>query len=182
MVVSQQQQKRAIGAFSNREDAEQAIQALQDSSFPINKISLIAKEVEQAGEQVSGVEVSDRIGDKKVVNPTDVVENAFGASSTGFALLGLTSLALPGVGVILAAGSLGVALAASVAGTGVAAIAANNLEKALIDYGIPDAQAAGYSDRLHRGDYLVTVEGTDEEIHQAEQVFSQQGIQDWTIY
>jgi hypothetical protein len=35
---------------------------------------------------------------------------------------------------------------------------------------------------LHRGDYLIMVEGTDEEIQQAEQVFSQQGIQDWAIY
>jgi hypothetical protein len=182
MVVSQQQQKRAIGVFSEHEDAAQAIQALQSSGFPIDKISLIAKEVEQTGEQVSGVKVRDRIGETKVANTIDIVENTFGASSTGFALLGLTSLALPGVGVVLAAGSLGAALVASVAGSGVAAIASNNLEKALIHYGIPDAQAATYSDRLQRGDYLVTVEGTNEEIHQAEQVFGQQGIQDWTIY
>ncbi len=181
MVVSQQQ-KRAIGVFLNRENAEQAIQTLQSSGFAIDKISLIAKEVEQAGEQVSGVEVSDHVGDTKVVNSAAVVGNTIAAGSTGFALLGLTSLALPGLGIVLAAGSLGAALAASVASSGIAVVAASNLEKALVDYGIPSARAGRYSDRLQRGDYLVTVEGTDEEIHQAEQVFSQQGIQDWTIY
>lgn len=181
MVVSQQQ-KRAIGVFSNRENAEQAIQALQDSGFPIDRISLVVKDREQAGEQVGGVEVSDRVGDTKVVNTTDMVGNTVGASSTGFTILGLTSLALPGVGVVLAAGSLGAALIASVASSGIAAIASNNLEKAFVDYGIPEEKAAAYSDRLQRGDYLVTIEGSDQEIQQVEQPFSQQGIQDWMVY
>lgn len=181
MVVNQQQQKRAIGVFTDREKAEQAVKELQNSGFSMDKISLVAKEGEEGG-QVSGVEVSDQVGDTKVVNTTDMVGDTFATSSTGFALLGLTSLALPGIGVVLAAGSFGVALAAGAASSGVAAIASNNLEKALIDYGIPKAQAAAYSDRLQRGDYLITVEGTDEEIHQTEQVFGQQGIQDWSIY
>jgi hypothetical protein len=182
MVVNQQQQKRAIGVFTDREKAEQAIKELQNSGFSMDKISLVAKEGEDEGEQVSGVEVSDHVGDTKVANTTDMVGDTFATSSTGFALLGLTSLALPGIGAVLAAGSFGVALAASAASSGVAAIASNNLEKALIDYGIPKAQAAAYSDRLQRGDYLITVEGTDEEIHQTEQVFGQQGIQDWSVY
>lgn len=184
MVVSQQQQKRAIGIFPRRENAEQAIQALQSSSFPVDKISLVAKEQEakELNEQGTGVEVSDRVGDATVVNSSDVVGNTIAASATGFSILGLTALALPGIGAALAAGSLGVALAASAVSSGVAANAAGHLEKALADYGIPRAKAEGYSDRLHRGDYLIMVEGTDEEIHQAEQVLSQQGIQDWAIY
>ncbi|MBD2080026.1 general stress protein [Leptolyngbya sp. FACHB-17] len=180
MVVSQQQ-KRAIGVFLNREDAEKAIQTLQASGFAIDKISLIAKEAEPA-EQVSGVEVSDHVGDTKVVNSAGVVGNTLAASATGFSILGLTALALPGLGVVLTAGSLGAALAASVAASGVAVVAANNLEKALIDYGVPSGMAGRYGDHLQRGDYLITVEGSEEEIRQAEQVFKQQDIRELMIY
>ncbi|MBD1842074.1 general stress protein [Cyanobacteria bacterium FACHB-63] len=180
MVVSQGR-KRAIGVFLNREDAEQAIQTLHSSGFAIDKISLIAKEAEPA-EQVSGVEVSDHVGDTKIVNSAGVVGNTLAASSTGFAVLGLTALALPGLGMVLTAGSLGAALAASVASTGVAVAAANNLEKALMDYGVPSGKAGRYSDHLQRGDYIITVEGSEKEIQQAEQACSQQGIREWTIY
>lgn len=184
MVVSQQQQKRAIGVFSRSEDAEQAIQALQSASFPLDKVSLIAKEkeAEQLNEQISSVEVSDRVGDTKVANSSDIVGNTIAASATGFSVLGLSSLALPGIGAALAAGSLGVALAASAASSGIAAMAANSLEKAFINYGIPEAHAAIYSDHLHRGDYLIMIEGTDEEIQQVEQMFEQQDVQDWAVY
>lgn len=180
MVVSQPQ-KKAIGVFLSREKAERAIDQLQSAGFAIDKISVIAKEAEPA-EQVSGVDVSDHVGDTKVVNSASVVGDTIAASSTGFALLGLTALALPGLGVVLTAGSLGAALAASVASSGIAVVAANNLEKALTDYGVPSGKASRYSDHLQRGDYVVTVEGSDEEIHQAEAAFSQHGVQDWTTY
>lgn len=180
-MVASQQTKRAIGVFLDREQAEQAIHNLQASGFPIDKISLIAKEAEPE-EQVSGVEVTDQVGETKVVNSASVVGNTIAASSTGFALLGLTALALPGLGMVLTAGSLGAALVASVASSGVAVVAANNLEKALVDYGVPSGRASRYSDHLQRGDYIVTVEGSDEEIQQAGEAFQQQKIQDWTIY
>ncbi|NJM76965.1 MAG: hypothetical protein HC852_15720 [Acaryochloridaceae cyanobacterium RU_4_10] len=46
---------------------------------------------------------------------------------------------------------------------------------------IPKHQAAYYSDRVDRGDCLVTVEGTDAEIRQAEQILSKWDIQEWSV-
>ena len=83
---------------------------------------------------------------------------------------------------MIAAGSLGLGLVTSAAGIGIGALASGHLIKALANLGIPEEQARAYSDHLLRGNYLVILEGTDDEITRAEAIFSNQGIQDWSIY
>ncbi|MBD2020981.1 general stress protein [Leptolyngbya sp. FACHB-36] len=173
--------KRAVGVFANQQQAEQSLNELKASGFPMEHVSIVAKQVGEE-EQVSGAEVTDRIGDQNVKTPLGVVKDTFAHSSWAFVLVGLTSLALPGIGPILAAGSLGAALAATTVGTGIGALAAHNVVKAFTHLGIPEAQASVYGDRLLQGDYLVMVEGSSDEIQSAEQVFSRQDIQDWGIY
>lgn len=175
------EQKRAFGAFTNQQQAEQSLNELNASGFPMDHVSIVVKQVE-GDEELSGVEVSDRIGDQDVKKPMGVVKDAFAHSSWGFVLVGLTSLALPGIGPILAAGSLGAALVATTVGTGISALATHNLVNTLTQFGIPEGQASVYSDHLLRGDYLVMVEGNSDEIQSAEQVLSRQEIQDWGVY
>lgn len=97
-------------------------------------------------------------------------------------LVGLGSLAIPGIGPIIAAGSVATALVATVAGTGIEAAAIGGLVRGLTDLGIPEEQARVYSDHLHQGDYLVIVDGTEDEIGRAQAIFSDRGIQDWSVY
>ena len=52
----------------------------------------------------------------------------------------------------------------------------------MIGNGVSQEQAKAYSDRLSNGDYLVIIDGTDDEIHRAESILSVQGIQDWGVY
>lgn len=80
--------RRAIGVFAHRRDAEAALMELRDSGFPMNQVSLIAKD--------SG----DRL----------------------------------------------------------------------------------YSDRFNKGDYLVMIDGTDEQIHRAEAILKRRGIADFDIF
>lgn len=174
-------QKRAVGTFSNPQKAEQALSEVKASGFLMDNISVIARDANH-GDQLTDAEVSDRVGDTKVETATAVIANAANTSAIGSVFVGLTSLALPGIGPILAAGTLGIALVATVAGTGVGAIAANSLVKALTDLGIPEEQARVYGDHLHRGHYLVIVEGTDDEINQAETSLTKQDIENWNIY
>jgi hypothetical protein len=174
-------QKRAFGAFTNQQQAEQSLNELSASGFPMDHVSIVAKQAD-GEEQMSGAEVSDRIGNQDVKTPLGVVKDTFAHSSWAFVLAGLTSLAIPGIGPILAAGSLGAALVATTASTGVGALAAHNVVKALTQLGIPEAQAGVYSDHVLQGDFLVMVEGNSEEVQSAEQVFSQQGIRDWGVY
>lgn len=175
--------KRAFGVFSDPQQVEETLHQMNASGFPMDHVSIVVKQADADGdEKLSGVEVSDQIGDQNVKTPMGAVKDTLTFSSWGFVLAGLTSLALPGIGPILAAGSLGAALVATTAGTGVSALATNNLVKALTELGIPKAQAGVYSDRLLQGNYFVMVEGTTDEIDRVGQIFSGQGAQDWGVY
>ncbi|HEY9675902.1 MAG TPA: hypothetical protein V6D11_30955 [Waterburya sp.] len=179
MVVSNQ--RRAFGVFSSRQEAENTLNELKASGFSMDKVSIIARDVDQNAE-LSGVQISDHIGSKDVGAGTGVVGEVATTSALGSVLVGLSSLAIPGVGLVIAAGSVGAALLATVASTGLEAAAIGGVVRALTDLGIPEEQARVYSDRLYQGNYLVIVEGTDDEISRAEAIISKRGIQDWAIY
>ncbi|MBG1242630.1 hypothetical protein [Nostoc sp. NZL] len=179
---------RALGVFANSQGIEQAINELKTANFPIEKVSVIAKDVEQ-GDRVGEAHMSDglrptfgdRIGDQDV-NTTGAVGETLTATTWGSMLLGLSSLALPGLGAVLAAGSVGVALVSSVAGVAVGAAANQNLLKALGDLGIPEDRARVYSDRLQQSYYLLILEGSEEEIHRVEPILRDRGIEYWGVY
>ncbi len=178
--MSNKNPKSAIGVFSKREQAEQALHELKASGFSMEKVSVIAKDIDQ-GQQVGSVQTSDRIGNQNV-DTTGAVGDALSSATLGGVLVGLSSLALPGIGAVLAAGSVGVALVTSVAGVAVSAATTNNLVQALTGLGIPEERARVYSDRLQQGNYLVIVDGTDDEIHRAETILRERNIEYWGIY
>jgi len=179
MVVSSE--RHAFGVFPSRQEAEQAFNELKNSGFPMDKVSMIAKDAQQ-GEELAGAELTSRVGNKDVAGATGVVGEIATNSALGSVLVGLGSLAIPGIGPIIAAGSVATALVATVAGTGIEAVAIGGLVRALTDLGIPEEQARVYSDHLHQGDYLVIVDGTQDEIGRAEAIFSDRGIQNWSVY
>ena len=176
--------KRAIGVFPHRRDAEAALTELRDSGFPMDRVSVIAKHAD--GEApLAGADVSDRVG-TKAGNKAD--EGAKAGAVGGGALGGLTGLlvglgtvAIPGVGPVLLGGAAATALATTLAGGAIGA-AAGGLGGALVGLGIPEERAKVYNDRVARGDYLVIVDGRDEEIARAEAILNSRGIQDFGIY
>jgi uncharacterized membrane protein len=168
--------KRAVGVFLHRRDAEAAIGELRDAGFPMSQISLVGKHTD--GESRGG-NVADR---------TKVDEGAKTGAATGAALgglggllVGLGALAIPGIGPVLAGGALATALATAATGGAIGA-AAGGLTGALVGLGIPDDRARHYNDRVARGDYLVMVDGTEDEIRRAEAILRRRGIQDWDIF
>ena len=179
MVVTHE--KRAFGVFSNRQKAEQSLNELKASGFSMEQVSIIAKDADQ-GEQISGAEVTDRIANKNVGGATGIVKEVATDSALGGVLVGLGSLAIPGIGPVIAAGSLATALVATAASTGIETAAIGGVVRALADLGIPEEQARLYSDHLYRGHYLVIVDGTEDDISGAEAIFNKQGIQGWGVY
>lgn len=179
MTVSNQQ--IAIGLFLKRSEAEKALNELKASGFSMDKVSIIAQDADQ-GEQVGEKQISDKIGDQDVNAASGVVADTLTATTLGSVMLGLASIAVPGVGMIIGAGSVGLALAATVGSTGIAAAASGGLVKAITDLGVPEAQARIYSDRLQGREYLVIVEGTGEDISRAETIFNNHHITNWGTY
>ncbi|MEH2331862.1 histidine kinase [Nostoc sp.] len=173
--------KRAIGVFSHRRDAEVAITELRDAGFSLNQVSIIAKDTNGPG--IAGVDVNRNVG---AANKAD--DGAKAGAATGGVLGGLTgllvglgTLAIPGIGPVIAGGAVATTLATTLTGGAIGA-AAGSIVGALVGLGIPEAKARVYSDRFQRGDYLVILDGTEAEIHQAEAILKHRGIEEFAIY
>lgn len=174
------QHKRAVGVFSSRHDAESAINELKRSGFPTNNVSVIARDADRQGD-IAGVDVTKRGGNKAdEAAATGALTGGTLGGITGL-LVGLGSLAIPGVGPVVLAGEVATAIATTLAGGAIGA-AAGGLLGALIGLGIPEERARAYNDRVSRGDYLLIVSGTDQEIARAEAILNHRGIEDFGIY
>lgn len=174
------QQRRAIGVFATRQEAENALVELKNSGFPMGRVSVIAQNADRPDE-IAGVDTSDRVTD-------EADEGAAAGAVTGTALggavgllAGLGFLAIPGLGPLFAAGTIGTTLATTAAGAGIGA-ASGSLVGALAGLGIAEDRAKVYDRRVSQGGYLVIVDGTAEEIHVAESILNHRGIQEWGIY
>jgi Heat induced stress protein YflT len=172
--------KRAVGLFPNRKQAQQALNELKDSGFAMDKVSIIAKDAEQ-GEQIGEAEISTQVGDQNV-DTTGVVGDAINTGVWGSVLVGLSSLAIPGLGAVIAAGSVGAAFVTSIAGVAVSASSTNNLVQSLMGLGITEEPARFISDKLQQGFYLVILDGNDEQIEIAKEILSKQSIQGWGTF
>jgi uncharacterized membrane protein len=178
MVISVR--KRAVGVFPSRREAEQALHELKNSGFLMDKVSVIARDADKQ-EDIAGTPVQQKVGDKADEGAAvGAVSGGVVGGLTGL-LIGLGSLVIPGVGPIMLAGATATALATTFAGAGIGA-AAGSLIGALIGLGIPEERARVYNERVRRGEYLVLVDGTDEEIAQARVILERRGIQEFGIY
>jgi hypothetical protein len=174
-------QKRGVGTFYDRQALEQALNHLKAEGFVMDHVSVIAKQVDE-DQSVEGVEMSDRVNDQKVRSSTGVITDAVSGATWGTVLVGLTSLAIPGIGPIVAAGSLGAALITGAAGTGMGLVAFNQLTQAFTELGIPEADARVYSEQLNQGNYLLLIEGTPDEVQRAETLLRDHGVENWSSY
>lgn len=172
--------KRAVGVFSSRHDAEHALNELHNSGFLMNKVSIIARDADKQ-DDIAGVDVSDRIGNKADEGAaTGALTGGVLGGATGL-LVGLGALAIPGVGPVLLAGEVATALATTLAGGAIGA-AAGSLIGALVGLGIPEEQARVYNERVSRGEYLVLVDGNEDELARTEAILTSRGIQYFGIY
>ncbi|MGQ4650497.1 general stress protein [Lyngbya aestuarii] len=179
MVVSQD--KRAFGVLSTRQEAEYALGELQDSGFPMSQVSLIAPDADQK-DAIAGVEVKQL---------TDEQETGIGAATGALAggvtggfvgLIGaLSATMVPGFGPILVGGALASVIGDVLIG-GTVGAAAGGLVGALGGLGVPQEQATVYNDLLDKGEYLVIIEGTTDELGRAASILLLRGIREWQIY
>ncbi|NMF60218.1 general stress protein [Pseudanabaena yagii] len=181
-----QQNKRAIGTFSNHSEAETALRELRDSNFPMDKVSVVGQDIDRKT-NIAGADGSNSLSDlAEKHNKAD--QGAATGAATGGAVGGLTGLlvglgmvAIPGVGPIMLAGAAATTLATTLAGGAIGA-ATGGIVGALVGMGIPEDRAKKYSDRIEHGDYLVMVEGSNDDVQRAQKILSHRGINDWGIY
>jgi hypothetical protein len=173
------QHRRAVGIFPDRPKTASALQALSDSGFSMDQVSVIARDPKRepaiAGVNVSG-EVSNQADTGGAVG---AVTGGVLGGVTGL-LVGLGTLVIPGIGPALLAGEVATVLSTVVGAAGGAA--AGGLVGALIGLGIPEHRAKRYHDHVLEGRYLVMLRATEPEIARAERTLRAAGIEDWGVY
>jgi hypothetical protein len=160
--------KAVFGLVDNEMQAERLVSELKSSGFSNNDISVL---------------FPDKSGTRDFAHEqhTKAPEGAAAGAGTGGViggvlgwLVGIGSLAIPGVGPFIAAGPIMAALA----GAGVGA-AVGGLTGALIGMGIPEYEAKMYEGKIKEGNILVAVHSEDsDERKRAKEIFERVGAHD----
>lgn len=168
--------KMVFGIFATRENAESAINELEDSGFSPKDISIVMqnKEDAQAIHNNTGATVAD----------STVSGAATGAAIGGLTglLVGIGAIAIPGIGALLIGGPLAAALglsgAAAATATGAATGAlAGGLIGALVGLGVPEEDARVYEERVKSGAILVAVPALTSDHREASAILRERGAE-----
>lgn len=148
--------RTVIGLFLERENAEQAIDALNEADFTKNEVSILASE------EV----VEDVVDDER---RESAVESAGAGALGGTALGGLvgliagaSTLVIPGIGPALAFGTWATVLGTTAAGAGIGA-AYGGFVGALIGFGVAEEQTHIYVEGVERGGIILLVQPEEPE-------------------
>lgn len=155
--------KVVIGIFDDYVRAGDAIDALHTIGFTNDRISIVGRDLDDMRPVTSHVVETEK-PDKLVTNMT------LGGAAAGL-LVGLASVAIPGVGALMVAGPIMAAISGAAAGTYIGFLAG-----ALMHFDVPQYQADIYETHLTTGKVLLAVhtDVSDERV-KAEQIMDQYG-------
>jgi hypothetical protein len=154
--------KIVIGVFDDLTAAGEAVEALKEGAFSMDHISIIGKDIDELRP------VTSHVVDHHV-DPT-VSKMTLGGAAAGL-IVGLASMAIPGVGALFVAGPIMAAISGAAAGTYIGFLAG-----ALAHFDVPQYQADIYESHLTAGKVLVAVHTeVAEERVKAEQIMDQFG-------
>ena len=166
-----------VGMFDNTRDVDQAIAALNAAGFTKPQIGVIARR---------GV-VKEKTS---LTTTTGIGALAGGAlGGVGGLLVGLNvvTLAIPGIGEVVAAVDLLTVLGATLLGAGIGA-AGGGIVGALVGLGLPEHEAHVYAEGVKRGNILITVQAPQERVQAVTDIFTQANAvdvntrrQEWTV-
>lgn len=141
-----QSRDMVVAVFDDREDAQDAIQALRDAGFTADNISFMARDRDTAGR------LADETGTEMAAGAaTGALAGGLLGGVAGW-LVGIGALAIPGVGPIIAAGPIAAALGGAAIGA-----AGGGVVGALTGAGVPEHEAKYYDEEFRRGGIVVTV-------------------------
>ena len=162
-----------VGIYAHIDQAEEAVQKLGQGGFPIQHVSIIAKDL--------GTE-------KKIhgfITPCDVAKSSArtGAWVGGIfgVLLGAAVVWIPGLGPLVVAGSLTSALLGGLEGA-VAGAAVTGVFGWLASLGIFKQHILKYEESVRAGKYLVIAHGTPQEAEKARAILAGTGPTELSLH
>lgn len=151
-----QSRDTVVSVFDDRDDAQDAIEALRDAGFRADTISVLARDRDMAGTLAEDTGAQTAAG-----AATGALAGGLLGGVAGW-LIGIGALAIPGVGPIVAAGPLAAALGGAAIGA-----AGGGIIGALTGLGVPEDEARYYEEEFRQGGIVVTVQaaGRYDEAH-----------------
>ncbi|OCA87453.1 general stress protein [Pseudobacillus wudalianchiensis] len=138
-------EKRIIGVYETEKQAQTAVENLQRKGYSLEQISIVAKNIEGLESNGEQVELKETEGMMAGATAGGIIGLA------GF-FVGMSALALPGIGPIIAAGPLLLTLGGAVSG---AVAKAGDLNGALLEIGLEEEEARRYEEDVKKGKILV---------------------------
>ena len=150
-----------VGTYEQMSNAEEAVQRLQEGGFPVEKVSILARDFQS---------------EKKVHGYVTACDTSKAGAKTGAwfgglfgILVGAGFLWIPGLGPLLVAGPLAAVLLGGVEGA-VGGAAFGGLLGGLSGWGISKKHILKYEEQLKAGKYLVVAHGSGKELGKAQSV------------
>ncbi len=160
--------KAVFGIYQNRLQTENAVDVLKNSGFSSGDVSVLFPDTDGTRSFAHKKETKAPEG-----ATTGAGAGAILGGTLGW-LVGIGSLAIPGIGPFIAAGPIMAALA----GAGVGSVV-GGVSGALIGLGIPEYEAKRYEGYLRDGGILLSVHcDTADEIKRATELLKQTGAKD----
>jgi hypothetical protein len=188
--------QRVTAIFTDRKDAERAADALVSMGADRSHISTVVRHDDRAVETAPAtpmahsehmIEPAREVGDSGApLTTTDEPEAAKGAAAGALIgavagiVAGAAMLAVPGVGLVLAAGPLSWAIGGAVGAT-VAGAVAGGVYGSLRDIGISEPHARAYEERIRGGDVLLTALLPSLDESRAREVLAEYNAEDVTF-
>jgi hypothetical protein len=150
--------------------AERIVERLQGAGFSTSEISVLMPDT-------GGRHDVGHIKATKAPEGATTGATAGGITGGVLGLLaGIGSLAIPGVGPLIAAGPIMAALSGAAVGATTGGIVGG-----LVGLGIPEIEAKRYEEKLKNGNYVIAVDADDrDEVNRAKELFKNEGADDIT--
>jgi len=178
--------KTVVGSFDSYREAQQVVQELQRAGIPENDINIVASNLrgEYRSDATAGSAAYGTTGTAAATTAStaadDHTSGAAAGAVTGGVIggvaglaLAFTSLTIPVLGPIIAAGPI----VATLTGAGVGAVA-GGLIGGLTDLGVSEEHAKYYAESVRRGGALVTVRADDARADEVTRVMQRHGAID----
>lgn len=137
--------KHVIGVYETEQQVKEVMEELKDKGYTAEEISVIAKNTNGVSEVTQEVKPSTKDG---------AIAGAVTGGAIGLAgvLAGLSTVLVPGIGAVLAAGPILTTIGGAVVG---ANSSAGGLKHALMEIGVPADDAERYSTDVENGKILI---------------------------
>ena len=166
-------QSSVVGVYDTLAAAESAVKNLDEGKFPIQQISVVAKDIQDEKKVHGYVTACD-------VSKSGAKTGAWMGGLFG-ALVGAAFIWVPGVGLAIVAGSLATALLGGVEGA-LAGSAMGGILSGLAAWGISKKQILKYEESVKAGSYLLVAHGSAEQVAQAQNLLQGTGATEVNVH